>query len=218
MFVLCIAQGVEGVAYDGTCKIAEDCTEANNVCTTSKCACSPTSYKTDGTNKCVKQIALGGTCTATPTGQCADANADCDAKDSICVCKANYFANKKSVCASKVTALDATCVATEPAIDQCAVTDSECINDDAGPKCLCKTSHYKDGTGCVIRIFPGVNCAANQCVNHASCNTTAKCQCKAGYTATPTTKPTMCSGVNKIAMMSSMLAVPIFVSMMLLLR
>lgn len=44
----------------------------------------------------------------------------------------------------------------------------------------------------IAGIVPGAGCASTQCVNHASCNTTSKCQCDAGYTATPTAKPTMC--------------------------
>lgn len=42
------------IVYGGKCTANEDCTDANNVCTANKCACSPTSYKTDGTNKCAK--------------------------------------------------------------------------------------------------------------------------------------------------------------------
>lgn len=47
----------------------------------------------------------------------------------------------------------------------------------------------------IAGLFPGAICAANQCVTHATCNTTTnptKCQCKTGYTASPTAKPTMC--------------------------
>lgn len=47
----------------------------------------------------------------------------------------------------------------------------------------------------ITGIGPGDTCAVHQCVTHASCNTTSslnKCQCNAGYTATPTGKPTMC--------------------------
>ncbi|CAG2208962.1 unnamed protein product [Mytilus edulis] len=173
VFIIFTVVGVEGVdiVYGGKCTANGDCTDANNVCTATKCACSPTSYKTDGSNKCAKKIDLGGTCTATPTGQCADANAECDGTDSICVCTANYFANKKSVCAP--------------------------------------------------RKKPEETCAAHQCVTHATCKTTTnptKCKCNAGYTATPTTKPTMCSGAIKVATLSYMLAVTIFVSMMLLLQ
>lgn len=57
--------------------------------------------------------------------------------------------------------MDATCVATETAADQCAVTNSECRNDGAGSKCLCKTSHYKDGTGCVISKTCNINMLLN---------------------------------------------------------
>ncbi|XP_071132926.1 uncharacterized protein [Mytilus edulis] len=59
-------------------------------------------------------------------------------------------------------------------------------------------------------IVPGVTCAADQCVTHASCNTSSKCQCETGYTATPTVKPTMCSGVIEVATLSYMLVIPIF--------
>ncbi|XP_071132918.1 uncharacterized protein DDB_G0272530-like [Mytilus edulis] len=216
VLVIYIAAGVEGVAYGGKCSVDGDCAEANNVCKTN-CTCSPTSFKTDGTNKCAKKIALAETCTASPAGQCAATNAECHATHSKCECTSSYFANKNGACASKV-ALDATCFATETTTDQCSVDDTECRNDGTGSKCLCKTSHYKDGTGCVIRIVPGATCAANQCITHASCNTTSKCQCKAGYTATPTIKPTMCSGVMKVTTLSHMLAVPIFLSVMFLLR
>lgn len=49
-------------------------------------------------------------------------------------------------------------------------------------------------------------CAADECVTHATCNTKSnptKCQCDTGYTATPTTKPTMCKfklNCNKLEM------------------
>lgn len=49
-------------------------------------------------------------------------------------------------------------------------------------------------------------CAADGCVTHATCNTNSnptKCQCDTGYTATPTTTPTMCKfklNCNKLEM------------------
>ncbi|XP_063446875.1 delta and Notch-like epidermal growth factor-related receptor [Mytilus trossulus] len=218
VIVIYIAAGVEGVdiVYGGKCATNGDCTEANNVCAATKCACSPTSYKTDGTNKCVQKIDLGGSCTATPTGQCADPNAECDGKALTCVCNDNYFENKESVCASQVTTIDHNCDSTETSEDQCSVADTECRNDGAGSKCLCKTSHFKDGTTCTIRKKPEETCTADQCVIHATCNTTSnlnKCKCNAGYTATPTTTPTMCSGVTQITSVLYMLALPIFVSL-----
>ncbi|CAG2208961.1 unnamed protein product [Mytilus edulis] len=218
VFVIYTEVGVEGVAYDGTCKVNGNCTEANNVCTSTKCACSTTSFKEDSTTKCASKIALAEKCTTTPTGQCVDTNAECHATHLKCECTSSYFGNKNGVCVSRIAALNDACDATDSATDQCAKDNAECRIDGKGGKCLCKATHYSDGSACVIRIVPGVACAANQCVTHASCNTTSKCQCKAGYTATPTTKPTMCNGVMKVATLSYMLAVPIFVSMMFRLR
>ncbi|VDI40888.1 Hypothetical predicted protein [Mytilus galloprovincialis] len=218
-FVIYTAVGVEGVAYGGNCSGNGDCVEANNVCTLTKCACSATSYKEDSNPTCATKIALGGKCTATPTGQCVDTNAECDATDSICSCTTSYFKNKKSVCVAQITTIDHTCDATQTADDQCSVDDTECRNDGTESKCLCKTTHYKNGAACAIRKKPEETCAAHQCVTHATCNTTAnKCKCNAGYTATPTTTPTMCSGVMKVANLWYMMAVPIFVSIMSLLR
>ncbi|VDI58693.1 Hypothetical predicted protein [Mytilus galloprovincialis] len=218
IFVIYVEVGVEGVAYDGACKVNGNCSEANNVCTSTKCACSTTSFKEDSTTKCASKIALDGTCTASPAGQCIDTNAACHATHLKCKCKSSFFANKAAACASEIAALNDACDATDPSPGQCAKDNSECRIDGSGGKCLCKTTHYTDGGNCVIRIVPGASCASTQCVNHASCNTTSKCQCDAGYTATPTAKPTMCNGVIKVATLWYMMAVPIYVSMMSLLR
>ncbi|XP_076073648.1 uncharacterized protein LOC143045193 isoform X2 [Mytilus galloprovincialis] len=111
---------------------------------------------------------------------------------------------------------DATC--TGSGVGDCSEANNICVAGTS--KCACATTSFrKGGTECATRIVPGATCAAKQCVTHASCNTTStKCKCDAGYTATPTTKPTMCSGVMKVPTLSYMLAVPIFVSMMSLLR
>ncbi|CAC5385273.1 unnamed protein product [Mytilus coruscus] len=195
VFFIYIAAGVEGAVYGGNCTGNGDCTEANNVCTSTKCACSPTSYKKDSTTKCVTKIALAGTCTTSPTGQCAATNAECHATHLKCECMSSYFANKNGACASQVTALDRTCDGKDSATDQCSVANTECTVDGAGSKCLCKTTHYKKGGACEIRKKPDEEgCAASQCVTHATCNTKSsptKCECDAGYTATPTATPTM---------------------------
>lgn len=44
----------------------------------------------------ILEIALTAACTTTPTGQCADSNADC--AGSVCTCNANFFKNKNTVC------------------------------------------------------------------------------------------------------------------------
>lgn len=38
-----------GVAFNGTCANDGECTEANNVCTATKCACSTDSFRKGGT-------------------------------------------------------------------------------------------------------------------------------------------------------------------------
>lgn len=48
----------------------------------------------------ISEIALGGTCTASPTGQCTDTNAACHATHFKCECTSSFFANKKTACAS----------------------------------------------------------------------------------------------------------------------
>ncbi|CAC5394664.1 unnamed protein product [Mytilus coruscus] len=148
VFVIFMAEVVEGVAYDGTCTGSGvgDCADTNNICDTTshKCACNPTSYLKDGTTEC----------------------------------------------ADKVAALDGTCDATDSALDQCAVTNSECRIDGTA-KCLCKATHYVKNSACTIRKNPNATCSGDECVTHASCVST-KCKCDAGYTPSPTTSPTMC--------------------------
>ncbi|CAG2237442.1 unnamed protein product [Mytilus edulis] len=158
------------------------------------------------------------TCSGSGAGDCSEANNICVAGTSKCACATTSFRKGGTECATRIV-LKATCVVAETDPDQCVV-GAECKDDGKGAKkCLCKTTHYESSANCVPRIVPGATCAAKQCVTHASCNTTStKCKCDAGYTATPTAKPTICSGVMKVPTLSYMLAVPIFVSMMSLLR
>lgn len=44
------------------------------------------------------EIALTEACTATPTDQCADSNAECNATGLTCECKSAYYVNKDSAC------------------------------------------------------------------------------------------------------------------------
>ncbi|XP_063446872.1 slit homolog 1 protein-like [Mytilus trossulus] len=151
-------------------------------------------------------------CTGTNAAKCAGRK---------CTCSDGYFRKTTATeCAAKV-ALDATCIVTDSAKDQCSVVNTECRTDGSESKCLCKATHYSDGNACQTSKKPEETCAAKQCVTHATCNTKSnpnKCQCNAGYTATPATTPTMCSGVMKVATLWYMLAVPIYVSMMSLIR
>ncbi|CAG2196014.1 unnamed protein product [Mytilus edulis] len=195
----------------------DQCADALAACASGNtCLCKAGNFENkDG--KCAKQILLKAACTASqPDDQCADALAAC-ASGNTCLCKARNFENKDGKCAKQV-AFNANCGVAETASDQCVAT-TECKNDSKGTKkCLCKATHYDSGGTCTPRIVPGVTCAADQCVTHASCNTSSKCQCETGYTATPTVKPTMCSGVIEVATLSYMLVIPIFVSMMFVLR
>lgn len=43
-------------------------------------------------------MALNGACTATPTGQRADPQAECSATKHTCVCKSTHFVNKTGAC------------------------------------------------------------------------------------------------------------------------
>ncbi|XP_076076099.1 uncharacterized protein LOC143046946 [Mytilus galloprovincialis] len=197
---------------------ADQCADALAVCASGNtCLCKPGNFENKA-GKCVKQILLKAACTASqPADQCADALAVC-ASGNTCLCKPGNFENKAGKCVKQV-AFNTNCGVAETASDQC-VASTECKNDGQGAKkCLCKATHYENGGSCTPRIVPGASCTANHCVTHATCNTTStKCQCETGYTATPTVKPAMCSGVMKVATLSYMLAIPIFVSMMLLLR
>ncbi|XP_076076093.1 uncharacterized protein LOC143046938 [Mytilus galloprovincialis] len=212
VFVIYIAAGVEGAAFGESCTTDVDCPEANNVCTSMACACNADSFRKNGM-ECATKIALAGACTATPPDQCAATNAVCQITDLICVCMANFFADKNAGCSSQVTALDGVCDAADSAPDQCVVPDSECRSD----KCLCKATHYTAGGACVIRKSPDATCGGAECVTHASCVST-KCVCDAGYTPSPTVSPTMCNGVVKITTLTHMYVIPILASVMFFLR
>ncbi|VDI04279.1 Hypothetical predicted protein, partial [Mytilus galloprovincialis] len=101
--------------------------------------------------------------------------------------------------------------------NQCGFADTECRIYGAGSKCLCITTHYSDGSSCVLRKYPDANCGGDECVINSSCVET-KCACDAGFTPSPTVSPTMCNGVVKITTLTHMYVVPILVSLMFLLR
>lgn len=46
----------------------------------------------------ISEIVLTGACTATPTGQCADTNAECDGTKNTCGCKSTHFVNNTGAC------------------------------------------------------------------------------------------------------------------------
>ncbi|XP_071132920.1 uncharacterized protein [Mytilus edulis] len=155
-------------------------------------------------------------------GDCKEANAaKCDSGTSKCICSDNFFRKTTATeCAAKV-ALDGACKVTESTKGQCSVAETECRHDGSESKCLCKATHYSDGSACQTRIGPGATCAVHQCVTNASCNTTSslnKCQCNAGYTATQTGKPTMCSSNGVVKVITLTYVVSILLSMMLVLR
>ncbi|VDI40662.1 Hypothetical predicted protein [Mytilus galloprovincialis] len=165
MCVIYIAVGVEGAKYDEACTVDGDCKETN----AAKCD--------SGTSKCICSDSFFRKTTAT---ECA---ANRTKKT-----KTKYYLQFTEV------ALDGTCIVTDSAKDQCSVVNTECRTEGSESKCLCKATHYSDGSACQTRKKPEETCAAHQCVTHATCNTTTnpnKCKCKIGYTATPTTTPTM---------------------------
>ncbi|XP_063446876.1 variant-specific surface protein VSP4A1-like [Mytilus trossulus] len=223
VFAVYIAVSVEGVAFGGNCSGSGtgDCTEKNNTVCNGTCKCATNSFR-KSTSECAKKIALNQTCTTGQSaGQCADSNAACVGTALKCQCKSTHFVSKTGACKLVVTALDAACDASDSFSHQCAVVNSECRKDGTD-KCLCKATHYAKGATCEIRKKPDEGgCAAHECVTHATCNTKSnptKCQCDTGYTAIPTTTPTMCSGVPKVATLSYMFVIPILLSMVFLLR
>ncbi|VDI58443.1 Hypothetical predicted protein [Mytilus galloprovincialis] len=227
VLVIYTALSVEGadVAYDASCAAADAvCNEANNVCDsgTNKCACSTDSFRNNGGTACVTKIAYDAVCDAADSGQCADTNAECKDDGSgtnKCLCQATHY-DSSNVC-TLIVGLDGDCDISNTDAEQCSVANTECKSDGAGNnKCLCEATHYSDSSACQLRKKPEETCSTGHCVEHATCDTVSptKCECDAGYTATPTTSPTMCSGVVKFASLSYMYVVPILVSMMSLLR
>ncbi|XP_071132921.1 adhesive plaque matrix protein 2-like [Mytilus edulis] len=212
---------VQRAAYGEDCS-SDTCADANNKCdngTTNNCICNTGFFRTSAA-ECAAKIALNSACTdGQPAGQCKDTLADCRNKSGFkCLCKTGNFEKKDGTCAAQIAALNGPCVASDPAPDQCAVDNAECITNGTA-KCQCKVTHYVNVAACAIRKSPKGSCAPGECVTHASCDSgTSKCVCDAGYDPSPTISPTMCSGVVKVITQTYMYLVPFLVSMMLLLR
>ncbi|XP_071132961.1 protein draper-like [Mytilus edulis] len=163
---------------------------------------------------------LAGTCDTTDTAveQCSKAETVCtaDGGGGKCLCKATHYSDGTDC--QTIKTYNQACSNTVTDTKQCGEANQECLLESgtSNYKCQCSAAYYDNGSGCTARITPGNSCSANQCVEHATCDT--NCICEAGYTASPTTNPTMCSGVVKFASLSYMYVVPILVSMMSLLR
>ncbi|CAC5397761.1 unnamed protein product [Mytilus coruscus] len=223
VFVIYIAVDVEGAIYGETCSVNSDCTESNAVncdTTSGNCICEDTFFRKTTPAACASRVALNGVCelAQTSTEQCAIDNSECiDVSGTVrCICSTTHY-ETGGACELRI-ALDTDCTSS----DQC-VADTDCRDNGAGTdQCQCTiATHYKSGSSCIARIKPNIDCTAvGQCVTNAECDTadTGTCLCNAGYTATPTTTPTMCSGVVKFASLSYMYVVPILVSMMFFLR
>ncbi|XP_071129991.1 cell death abnormality protein 1-like [Mytilus edulis] len=199
---------------------ADQCEDSNAACdgTALKCQCKSTHFVSKTGPACKPKIALKQICTAgQPADQCEDSNAACNGTALKCQCKSTHFVSKTGACKLVTTALKGACDTSDSFSHQCAVANAECRNEGTD-KCLCKATHYVKGAACEIRKKPDEEgCAADECVTHATCNTKSnptKCQCDTGYTATPTTTPTMCSGVPKVTTLSHMCVVPILLLMM----
>ncbi|CAG2228685.1 unnamed protein product [Mytilus edulis] len=129
VFVINIAAGVEGAAYGEDCSSAT-CDDTNNICDT--------------------EVALNKDCEVAQTAsdQCSIANSectdDCTGTDK-CLCKANHYENG-GACVLRIAALEDSCVASDPAPDECAVDNAECRT----AKCQCKVTHYVNVAACAI--------------------------------------------------------------------
>ncbi|XP_076076061.1 uncharacterized protein LOC143046890 [Mytilus galloprovincialis] len=156
----------------------------------------------------------------TAADQCGGSDVECrdDSGTDKCLCKTTHY-DASGTCTTKINLNGGCNVAhTEP----CADANSYC-KDDSGTKCLCQDTHFEKGGACTLNIHPDFSCSAtDQCVTNAECDTadTNTCVCNAGYTATPTTTPTMCisNGEVKLSTLLYIYVVPIIVSMFFLLR
>ncbi|CAG2228686.1 unnamed protein product [Mytilus edulis] len=196
VFVINIAEGVEGVAYGEDCSSAT-CDDTHNICDTGKtnvCICDTGFFRKPLLQNVphIQQhiliirfdlqiigFALNKVCEAAQTAsdQCSIANSECrdDSGTDKCLCKPTHY-ETGGACVLKV-GLDGNCDTTDSATDQCSVVDTECRDDGTESKCLCKTTHYSDGSACVIK-FAGLDTTCNGAVSATDQCSAADTECR----------------------------------------